>query len=164
MKQSAANGLPAADRELLNIIQTGFPVTSRPYAAVGEQLGISENEVIDRIAALKESGIIRRIGGIFDSAKLGFSSTLVAVKSEEDALEEVAGRISAHPGVTHNYRREHEFNLWFTLVTESPQQMDEFLSETARMPGVLKLRNLPAIRLFKIGVNFDMQGNEDETD
>jgi siroheme decarboxylase len=164
MKQSAANGLTATDRELLNIIQTGFPVTSRPYAAVGELLGISENEVIDRIAALKASGVIRRIGGIFDSARLGFSSTLVAVKVAEDALEEVADRISAHPGVTHNYQREHEFNLWFTLVTASQAQMDEFLSETALLPGVHKLRNLPALRLFKIGVNFDMQGNEDETD
>ncbi len=165
MKQnSVANELSHLDREILNIIQTGFPLTSRPYAAVGEQLGVTEKEVLARVGVLKESGIIRRIGGIFDSKQLGFSSTLVALMVADGKLEEVARQVSDYPGVTHNYQRQHEFNLWFTLVTASASKMAEILTQIECLPGVLKLRNLPALRLFKIGVNFDMQGASDETD
>lgn len=153
---SAANGLTQVDREILNIIQTRFPRTSRPFASVGSLLGLSEEEVLSRVAALKESGVVRRIGGIFDSQKLGFTSTLVALKVEEDKIEEVAALVSAYPGVTHNYQREHEFNVWFTLVTASQEEQERILDQVMGLPGVVKLRNLPALDLFKIGVNFDM--------
>lgn len=150
--------LSPADRQLLNIIQTGFPYTSSPYAAVAAQMNIPEREVLERIAALKEKGIIRRIGGIFNSQKMGFSSTLVALRVEEGTVEKVAHAVNGYAGVTHNYQREHEFNLWFTLVTASDDELDRTLAEIAALPGVLKLRNLPAVKLFKIGVNFDMSG------
>ncbi|MBS4022151.1 MAG: AsnC family transcriptional regulator [Dethiobacter sp.] len=161
MKQkTAVDSLSGVDRELLNIIQTDFPLEPRPYAVIGERLGLSEKDTLSRVAALKEKGVIRRIGGIFDSGKLGFSSTLVALKVEEDRVEEVARSVGSYAGVTHNYQRAHEFNLWYTLVAPSVGAMEQILAETSCLPGVLKLRNLPALRLFKIGVNFDMQEND----
>lgn len=155
MKPDVAN-LSSEDREILNILQSRFPLVPRPYAAIAAETGLTEKEVIDRIAALKESGIVRRIGGIFASDKMGFVSTLVALKVEEESIEEVAAAVSAYPGVTHNYQRQHEFNIWFTLVSESEQEMEETLDTIMKLPGVVKLRNLPALKLFKIGVNFDM--------
>ncbi len=157
--EDAAGNLTPLDRELLNLLQSDFPLTGRPFAALGERLGLGEEEVMSRVAALKESGIIRRIGGIFDSGKLGFTSTLVALQVEEGKLREVAAAVSAYAGVTHNYRREHEFNLWFTLVTSSAEERERTLKEIEALPGVRALRNLPALRLFKIGVNFDMWEN-----
>lgn len=156
MKQTAAHNLSPVDRELLNIIQTQFPLVPRPYANIAEQLDISEEDVLSRINALKECGIVRRIGGIFDSQKLGFSSTLVALKVKEEAVDDVAKAVSNYPGVTHNYQRQHEFNVWFTLVTASEKELQTTLDTIMDLPGVDKLRNLPALKLFKIGVNFDM--------
>lgn len=164
MPERADKRLSATDRKLLNLLQSGFPCVSRPFAALGEKLGLSEQEVLERIAGMKEAGIIRRIGGVFDSEKLGFVSTLAALSVKEDLLDDVAEIISRHPGVTHNYRREHEYNLWFTLVTASREEQDRFLAEAAGLAGVRSVRNLPAIKLFKIGVNFDMAGDASETE
>jgi DNA-binding Lrp family transcriptional regulator len=158
MKQNqAVVKLPVIDRELLNLIQTDFPRTARPFADIGRQLGLTEAEVLKRVQALKSDGLIRRIGGIFASQKMGFASTLVALQVEEARLEEVAEAVSSYIGVTHNYGRRHQFNLWFTLVAPSDEQLQQILSEVKRLPGVVVLRNLPAIRLFKIGINFDMK-------
>ncbi|EEG77740.1 siroheme decarboxylase subunit alpha [Dethiobacter alkaliphilus] len=155
MKQSAAN-LSGFDREILNILQSRYPLVSRPYAAIAQEVGLTEEEVMKRVATLKESGLVRRIGGIFDSQKMGFSSTLVALKVQEDKTDAVAQAVSAYPGVTHNYQRAHEFNVWFTLVTRSEEELQKTLNEIMDLDGVVKLRNLPALNLFKIGVNFDM--------
>jgi DNA-binding Lrp family transcriptional regulator len=166
-RNDAADNLTPLDRELLNLLQSEFPLTGRPFAQLGGRLGLGEEEVIARVAALKECGVIRRIGGIFNSARLGFTSTLVALQVEEEKLCSVASAVSAYPGVTHNYRREHDFNLWFTLVTASGEELHRTLKEIESFPGVRVLRNLPALRLFKIGVNFDMtdngEANGDET-
>lgn len=156
MKPAALNHLDPADREILNIIQSRFPRVSRPYAAIADEIGLTEEVVLARIAALKDSGIVRRIGGIFASDKMGFTSTLVALKVEEDKIESVAAAVSAYPGVTHNYQRAHEFNIWFTLVTGSEEELQKTLNTIMELDGVVKLRNLPALKLFKIGVNFDM--------
>jgi DNA-binding Lrp family transcriptional regulator len=158
MKQKhAADRLSATDRELLNLVQTEFPRTSRPFAELGRRLGLSEEQVLVRLQALKADGVIRRIGGIFASQQMGFVSTLVALQVEESALEEVAAAVSGYDGVTHNYERRHKFNLWFTLVAPSDEKLQQILGEVEKLPGVTALRNLPAVRLFKIGVNFDMQ-------
>lgn len=156
MKHDAVSKLEPVDRHILNIIQTRFPLVPRPYAAIAREVGLAEGDVLSRVAALRDAGIVRRIGGIFDSQKMGFSSTLVALKVEEDKIDEVAAAVSAYPGVTHNYQREHEFNVWFTLVTGSEEEQHQILNDVMELPGVLKLRNLPALKLFKIGVNFDM--------
>ncbi|MBT9136676.1 MAG: hypothetical protein DDT34_01758 [Firmicutes bacterium] len=160
MNPAALNKLDPADRAILNIIQTGFPLISRPYAVLAAEVGLSEAEVLTRVAALKATGIIRRIGGIFASDKLGFSSTLVALKVAEEKIEAVAQAVSAYPGVTHNYERAHEFNLWFTLVSQTSAELEQILSAIMRLDGVFKLRNLPALKLFKIGVNFELTEEE----
>ncbi|MCR3922694.1 MAG: AsnC family transcriptional regulator [Firmicutes bacterium] len=156
MTQIAPHNLTTIDRKILNMIQTCFPLVPRPYAAIAEEVGLREDEALARVVALQEAGIIRRIGGIFDSQKLGFSSTLVALTVEEDKIEKVATVVSELPGVTHNYQRQHEFNLWFTLLASSAQELEAILTMVEGLPGVRKLRNLPALKLFKIGVNFNM--------
>ncbi len=144
------------DKSILNIIQKDFPVSSRPYLEVAKLIGSSEDEVLSRVKTLKEEGVIRRMGGVFDSGNLGFVSTLVALKVDQDKLEEVGEKVSSLEGVTHNYERAHSFNLWFTLVSSSKPEMEITLKEIENYSGVEKLRNLPALNLFKIGVNFKL--------
>ena len=143
------------DRDLLNTIQTDFPLDPRPYRVLGERLGIPEAEALARVQALAESGVIRRIGPSFDSRKLGHVSTLVAMKVPPDRLDEVAALISSYPQVTHNYGREHEYNLWFTLVCPSRGEIDRIASEISERTGIGDLHLLPAERMFKIRVEFE---------
>jgi DNA-binding Lrp family transcriptional regulator len=144
------------DKQLLNIIQRGFPISSRPYQQLADELGITEGEVMERIASLKEEGIIRRLGGIFDSKKLGYKSTLCAIKVPEEKIPEVTKIINAYKGVTHNYLREHPYNMWFTLIASSAETIEELLSEMRRETGIDDIINLPAVNFFKINVNFDL--------
>jgi siroheme decarboxylase len=148
--------LDKTDRKLLNLIQKQLPLKPRPYKTIAETLGLREADVISRIAILKEKGIIRRIGGIFDSGKLGFITTLVALEVEEAMLDSVAQAVSLYPGVTHNYERNHLYNLWFALITESRQAQEKVISEIGALPGVKKILNLPAVKNYKLRVNFDL--------
>src|SRR3972149_2995532 len=113
---SAAVTMDAADRRRLNLMQKDVPLVTRPFAEIGERIGMGEDEVLSRSRRLKEDGIIRQISAILVSRRLGYSSTLVAMDIPEEAIEESAGRISEHPGVSHNYKRDNPFNLWFTLT------------------------------------------------
>lgn len=149
--------LDAIDKKLLNLTQHRFPITSRPYREIGKEIGIGVEEVINRLQALKEAGYIRRIGGIFNSKKLGYVSTLAACKVKEDEYYEVAEVINQYQGVTHNYRRNHEFNLWFTLIAPSQKKLKEQLEEIQQIKGIEVLRNLPAKRFFKLGVKLDLE-------
>ncbi len=144
------------DRKLLNIIQTDFPLSPRPFRELGLKLGISEDEVLRRIRALKERGIIRRIGGSFDSRKLGFFSTLCAAKVPPESLERFNEVINSYPGVTHNYQRNHEYNVWFTFIGESEEKVEEALREMAERAGIEEIVSLPARRTFKIKVKFEV--------
>ncbi len=146
------------DRQLLNIIQAEFPLDPRPYQVIGERLGIPEAEALARVKSLAESGIIRRIGPSFDSRRLGYVSTLVAMKAPPDRLEDIAGLISSYPEVTHNYGREDEFNLWFALVARDWAQVERIVSDIKARTGVGDIHVLPAERLFKIRVEFDFTG------
>jgi DNA-binding Lrp family transcriptional regulator len=110
------------DKAILNRIQSDFPITSRPYRTIAEDLGLSEADVLKRVTHLKAAGIIRRIGGNFTPEKLGFVSTLCAAKVPEDKISQFTEVVNRYPGVTHNYRRENEFNIWFTFIATS---MDE---------------------------------------
>ncbi len=143
------------DKRLLNIIQTDFPITARPYAKLGAQMGISEDEALARVRALAESGVIRRIGASFDSQKLGHRSTLVAAKVPPERLREVADIVSSFPQVTHNYGREHEYNLWFTIIARDTAEMERVLDEIKARTGIPDMHMLPAERMFKIRVNFE---------
>jgi len=143
------------DRRLLNIIQSDFPIVSRPYAALGEALGVSEDEAFARTKKLVESGVIRRIGPAFDTRKLGHSSVLVAAKVPTDRLAEVAEIVSSFPQVTHNYGRDHEYNLWFTLICRDESEIESLVSRIRTETGVSDMHILPAERLFKLRVEFE---------
>jgi len=147
------------DKKILDIIQSGFPLDPRPYAVVGEQLGVSEDEVLTRVRGLRESGVIRRIGANFQSKKLGWVSTLCAAKVPEDQLDQFVETVNAYKGVTHNYLRAHEFNVWFTFIAPSMDYVEERLAEITAKTGI-KVLNLPASKMFKIKVDFKM--NDDE--
>ncbi|MBE6441278.1 MAG: Lrp/AsnC family transcriptional regulator [Desulfovibrio desulfuricans] len=153
---SADAALDSLDRKLLDIIQTGFPLVPRPYAVLGEQLGIPEEEALARVRDLKARRVIRRLGANFQSAKLGFVSTLCAAKVPEDRLDAFVERVNACPGVTHNYLREHAYNIWFTLISPSREEARDTLNAITADTGIAIL-NLPATRLFKIRVDFRME-------
>ncbi|MFZ5942717.1 MAG: AsnC family transcriptional regulator [Bacillota bacterium] len=146
------------DKKLLTIIQKDFPICSSPFQKLGEQLGISEEETINRIKTLKEQGIIRRLGGIFDSRKLGYKSTLCTMEVPAEQLEEVSKIVNEYLGVTHNYLRNHTYNLWFTLITPSDVHLQKTIQEIENRTG-LKVLNLPAYKMFKIRVNFSVPGS-----
>ena len=148
--------LDALDRRLLDIIQTDFPLAPRPYALLGDKLGISEQEALERVRALKKKKIIRRLGANFQSAKLGFRSTLCAAKVPEDKLEAFIADVNARPGVTHNYLRNHAYNVWFTLIGDSWEAMCDTLDGISARHGI-PILNLPAARLYKIRVDFPME-------
>ena len=147
--------MDATDKRILDIIQTGFPIAPRPYAAIGEQVGLTEAEALARVRALKASGIIRRIGANFQSAKIGFKSTLCAASVPPEKLDDFTATVNAHPGVTHNYLRDHALNLWFTMIGPSREAIREDLAAITAQTGI-SILNLPADRLFKIRVDFSM--------
>lgn len=148
--------LDYTDRKLLNLIQTDFPLVPEPYWEIGEVLGIGEDEVIGRIRLLLENGVIRRLGGIFDSRKLGYTGTLCAMRVAEDRIDEVATVVNSFPGVTHNYIREHSFNMWFTVLAQSKEKLDEILDKIKENTGIEEIITLPAENIFKIRVKFDL--------
>ena len=148
-------GLDAHDRRILGIIQSGFPLESRPYAAIGREVGLPEEEVFARVRDLKARKIIRRLGANFQSAKLGFRSTLCAAKVPEEAIEAFVAEVNRHTGVTHNYLRDHEYNVWFTCIGPSWEAVCELLDGITRKTGIPVL-NLPAKRMYKIKVDFQM--------
>ena len=142
------------EKRLLNIIQSDFPVTSKPYENLAKQLGLSEADITKIIEDLKKRQIIRRVGAIFDLQELGYKSTLCAMKISPESLEEMAGIVNSYSGVTHNYGREHEFNLWFTLIAENEEKIIETIDDIKAKTGVDEILNLPALNLFKINVDF----------
>jgi len=150
------------DRRLLDIIQSGFPLVSRPYAAVGQELGLTEAEVLARVRALREKGVIRRIGGNFQSNKLGWHSTLCAARVPEARMEEFIETVNAYPGVTHNYLRKHAFNVWFTFIGPSREEVRAVLQEIRDATGIDVLY-LPTEKLYKIKVDFKMKDSENNT-
>ncbi len=149
--------MDADDRKILDVIQSGFPIHARPYAQVGEQVGLTEAEVLARVRALRQKGVIRRIGANFQSAKLGWRSTLCAARVPEDRVEAFVAEVNSHPGVTHNYLRQHSYNVWFTFIGPSMEAVRASLAEITRATGI-PILNLPAQKLFKIKVDFAMEG------
>ena len=149
--------MDAIDKKILNIIQTKFPVLQRPYEAIGKEVGVSETDVILRIGNLKKEGIIRRIGATFDPRKLGFVSSLCAAKVPSDKIKKFVEAVNSYPGVTHNYERDNEYNIWFTFIDESMEDIGNKLKEISNKTGVKDVRNLPTVRFFKIRVDFDME-------
>jgi siroheme decarboxylase len=160
-KDGAAVPLDSVDRKLLNLMQGSFPIASRPYQHVAALGGIAEDELMSRVGRLLEKRIIRQITPIFDTRALGYSSMLVAAKVDPEHPHRAAQVINEHPGVSHNYLRNHEFNLWFTIATEPDSRLglEGTLQVLAREAGAESLRQLPTLRLFKIRMDLEMEGD-----
>jgi DNA-binding Lrp family transcriptional regulator len=144
------------DRRLLNQLQSDFPLVPRPFAVLGDRLGIDEGEVLERACRLREAGVIRHLGAIFDVYRVGYRSTLVAFVIPPERLNEAAAVVSAHPAVSHNYGRDHKFNLWFVIAVPRTSDLEAIIADLAQRTGAEKYNILPALKLYKIDVEFDM--------
>src|SRR5579863_6487000 len=157
----AAIPLDELDRRLLNLMQGKFPLSARPFERVAELAELEEQDVMSRVQRLLDERIIRQITPIFDTRALGYSSMLVAAKVDTEHPHRAAQVINAHPGVSHNYLRNHEFNLWFTIATEpdSALGLEGTLDVLAREAGAESVRQLPTLKLFKIRMDLEMEGD-----
>jgi siroheme decarboxylase len=162
-KHGAAIALDDLDKRLLNLMQGSFPIATRPYQHVAAEAGIAEEDVIDRVQRLLEQRIIRQVTPIFDTRALGYSSMLVAAKVDPDNPWRAAKVINEHPGVSHNYLRNHDFNIWFTIATEpdSPLGLERTLEVLGEIAGADSIRQLPTLKLFKIRMDLEMEGGTD---
>ena len=151
--------LNSLDRDILDMLQNEFPISVHPYRQIADIMGIDESTLLQRIKYLKDIGIIRRIGGIMDSRSLGFYSVLCAGAVEEDRIDRVAQRISAEPGVTHNYRRNHRLNLWFTLTAPNQEKVELILHNLEKELGIT-VHTMPAERIYKIKLSLPMQEDD----
>jgi DNA-binding Lrp family transcriptional regulator len=163
-KHGAAIPLDERDKRLLNLMQGSFPIAPRPYQHVAAEAGMSEPEAIARVQELIDERIIRQVTPIFDTRALGYSSMLVAAKVDAENPWRAANIINQHPGVSHNYLRNHEFNIWFTIATEpnSPLGLDGTLQVLAKLAGAESVRQLPTLKLFKIRMDLEMEGGTDK--
>ena len=148
--------------ELLSIIQKKFPLTSRPFAVIAEELGTDEETIIKIISEEKKNKIIRQISPIFDTKRLGYSSSLVSFKVKGEDIDKAVEVINSHPGVSHNYEREHPFNIWFTLAVAPDSKLGlkqtvEILAQKANAMGFIIL---PTLKLFKISVKLNTTGKD----
>jgi DNA-binding Lrp family transcriptional regulator len=146
----APDALDATDRAILNHLQDGFPLTSEPFEVAGRALGLSGNDLIDRIRRLREIGAITRFGPFFDAEAMGGAFCLCAMEVPEDRFDAVAGQVNAHPEVAHNYARDHRLNMWFVLACEQPGEIARVAGRIERETGLVVLR-FPKEREFFIG-------------
>lgn len=148
------------DASLLGLLQEAVPCSEQPFADLGARCGISGDDAIARIQRLKQDRIIRQISAIFDTRSLGYASSLVAAKIDPDRIDEAAAIISTHPGVSHNYLRNHEFNLWYTIAVPPTSKfgLEQTVNLLHQESGALSTRLLPTLKLHKIGVRFDVEG------
>ena len=162
-KDGSAVPLDELDKRLLNLLQGSFPIAPRPYAAVADLAGVQEDEVLSRTKRLLDERIIREVTPIFDTRVLGYSSMLVAARVDPENPWRAAKVINSHPGVSHNYLRDHDFNIWFTIATEpgSALGLDGTLDVLQRLTGAESVRQLPTLRLFKIRMDLEMEKGTD---
>jgi len=143
------------DEALLLRLQAGFPLHPRPFRMLGDALGTSEQETMRRVARLKSEGYIRAIRASFDVERMNAASTLVAASVDPNEIEAVARELNQYPEVTHNYERRHRYNLWFTIIADSRERIEELVALTRGLPGVTEAVELPVVQRFKIAAVFD---------
>ncbi len=160
-KDGAAVKLSDFDRTLLDLMQGSFPIAARPYEAVAGEAGVAEDQVLEAVQRLLDDRIIRQVTPIYDTRALGYGSMLVAAKVDPEHPWRAAKIINSHPGVSHNYLRNHEFNMWFTLATEPDSKLglQGTLDLLQEMTGAESIRQLPTLKLFKIRMDLEMSGN-----
>jgi siroheme decarboxylase len=144
------------DKKILNILQKEFPLVEQPFRIVAEKCGISEDETISRVQKMKYEGIIRRVGAVFDGAKLGRVSTLCAARVPEEKIKSFVQTVNANKNVTHNYRRNNEYNIWFTVSAATSEELEAFLTEVKEKTGVTDIMDMRVVRTFKINASFDL--------
>ena len=148
--------MDSIDKQILNIIQKDFPVVEKPFKAVADKVRLSEDEVLKRIKNLREEGIIRRIGAVFDSKKMGYASTLCAAKVPKEKIKKFVAIVNSYAGVTHNYRRSHEYNVWFTFIASDEETLKKSLGEIRDKTGVTDVISMTATQIFKIDATFEL--------
>ncbi len=148
--------LSTFDKALLNLLQGSIPICSHPFAEMANRLGTDEETLLIRLRELKAAGFLRRIGTFFDSNRLGYQGTLVALKVAPSELCAVAEAVNRYPGATHNYEREGAYNLWFTLLTPNAQYESKILAEIGKLRGVEEMLKLKANKKYKINVQFKL--------
>ncbi|MBI4342126.1 MAG: Lrp/AsnC family transcriptional regulator, partial [Candidatus Omnitrophica bacterium] len=148
------------DKALLTEIQKRFPVDHRPFQLLGEKLGISEQQCLERITRLKETKVIRQLSAIFDTRALGYQSTLAAMKVDPARVDEAAEVVNQHPGVSHNYKRNDPFNIWFTVAVPPSDSLEQVINILHALAKAEETIILPTLRLYKIGVKLDLTGQE----
>lgn len=146
--------LDQTDKKILDILQSKFPLSTRPFRQIADKLVIEESEVIERIHRLKRSGIIRRIGPVFDPKKLGYKSTLIAISVPQESEETVVSFINGFDNVTHNYKRDNPFNIWFTFAYKDVEKLENFIDTLRREYGVQKLLHVPSTKIYKLKTEF----------
>ena len=163
-KDGAAIPLDETDKQLLNLLQGHFPIERRPFARIADAAGLTHEDVLARTDRLVRERIIREITPIFDTRALGYKSMLVAAKVDAENPQRAAKFINSHPGVTHNYLRNHDFNMWFTLADEPDSKlgMDGTLEVMAEKTGAESIRQLPTLKLFKIRMDLEMVGGTED--
>lgn len=144
------------DRKILNILQAEFPLEAEPFKAIAERLGSTQDEIIARVRKLKDDGVIRRIGAVFEPRRLGLVSTLCAARVPQDCLDEFVAKVNSLPGVTHNYLRPHEYNVWFTLTCPGEEQLEAAIRDIKDETGIADILSMRAVRVFKINTNFEV--------
>ncbi|CAM4460202.1 Lrp/AsnC family transcriptional regulator [Deinococcus marmoris] len=153
--------LPTAREQLLNRIQKNIPIVQRPYQVIAEEVGLSEAEALEILREVKAEGVLRQVSAIFDTRTLGYQSSLVAAVHDVDQLDAGAEIVNGHPGVSHNYKRNHDFNLWYTIAVPPESDLEAHVQKLHEQSGARLTRLMPTLHLFKIGVEFDMTGKED---
>ena len=150
--------LDALDSAILEWVQAEFPLVPEPFAKLAKEVGTTEQDVLDRLERMRRDGLVRDIGPVFDPVRLGCTTTLCAARVDPARVDEVAAFVSEFPEVTHNYLREHEYNLWFTLIAASRARIEEIVGSVRERPGVMAARSLPALSKYKIRVHFAAPG------
>jgi len=148
--------MDAIDRKILNLLQREFPLDPEPFRLLAGQAGIGEDDLLERIGRLKEAGVIRRIGAVFDTAGLGFASTLCAARVPAGRLKQFVKVVNSYKGITHNYLRDHAYNVWFTFIGSSGKDIQESLSDISEKTGITDIISMPVRRRFKIDARFGM--------
>lgn len=143
--------LSALEKNLINILQQGLPVSCRPFKDIADKFGCSEQQVMDKLQGLLDNKVLSRFGPMFDAAKLGGAFTLAAMQVPEESFEKVTEIVNGFEQIAHNYRRNHDYNMWFVIATETQQEIDDVVTKIEQQTG-LSVLNVPKLEEFYVGL------------